>query len=145
PAEVQARHILIVPEVTEADRSRALALADTLVELIRGGAPLDSLTRLYHDESEQAIVEGASRAELPDAYSSALSLATAGDVIGPVLVEVAPGLVKYAVVRVNEVRSEGPPTFADVREQIRRALAQEDSVRRYVQRLRSVTYIDIRT
>jgi peptidyl-prolyl cis-trans isomerase SurA len=46
PGEVMVRHILIAPTITEADRARARARADSVLQALRDGAPVDSLTTL---------------------------------------------------------------------------------------------------
>ncbi|MBI3082308.1 MAG: peptidylprolyl isomerase, partial [Gemmatimonadetes bacterium] len=71
PAEVQARHILVTPRITEANVSAARALADSVARLARAGASFDSLARRYHDPSEQAFAQGAVRDSLPAVFRDA--------------------------------------------------------------------------
>ncbi|HRP09367.1 MAG TPA: peptidylprolyl isomerase, partial [Gemmatimonadales bacterium] len=51
PSEVKVRHILISPQIGDAERQRARALADSLRRLIAAGASFDSLQAIHHDPS----------------------------------------------------------------------------------------------
>src|SRR6185312_9302228 len=51
PAEVQARHILPVPEIDSAHVDSARATAAAVHQALEAGAPFDSLQRRYHDPS----------------------------------------------------------------------------------------------
>src|SRR6185503_8559625 len=51
PAEVQARHILLVPNIDSAHVDSARALAERIRAALLAGASFDSLQRLYHDRS----------------------------------------------------------------------------------------------
>ncbi len=144
PAEVQARHILIAPEITEENARRAKEIADTLVALLRRGASFDSLLRLHHDPSEESFVANVIRDSLPTGYRDALADAKEGDVVGPIVLERPGGHLRYAVVKVEQVRPEGPYTFEELRERIRAQLAREGVLRRYLEDLRKRTYIEIR-
>ena len=143
PAEVQARHILFTPEITEANRRQARAQADSVVSALRAGAPLDSLTRRFHDPIEQALFEDVAVSDLYPSYRDALENAQPGDVLGPLEVQEG-GPVRYAVLRLLERRPEGEFTFEELRDRLRQDLAQGSGVRRLVQELREATYIDIR-
>jgi peptidyl-prolyl cis-trans isomerase SurA len=74
PGEVMVRHILIAPAITEADRARGRATADSVLQALRDGAPVDSLTTLYHDRAgqEQALVEDFPQDRLPPEYQAPL-------------------------------------------------------------------------
>lgn len=143
PAEVQARHILIIPEVTEADKQAALARADSIARALRAGASLDSLTRLYHDPLEQALIEGVPRDSLPPEYREALADAKPGDVAGPISLQ-QPGRTLYAVVRLESERPAGPYTYEELKDRIRSQLVQEGTMRRYLNELRRRVYVEIR-
>lgn len=144
PAEIQARHILIAPEITEENARQAKEIADTLVALLRRGASFDSLVRLHHDPSEESFVANVIRDSLPPGYRDALADAKEGDVVGPIVLERPGGDLRYAVVKVEQVRPEGPYTFEELRERIRAQLAREGALRRYLDDLRKRTYIEIR-
>lgn len=143
PAEVQARHILIAPEITDADREAARARADSVAAALRRGVPFDSLQRRYHSELDQALFDEVSRTELWPSLQAALSQGAPGDVIGPVEVTEG-GPVRYAVVRFLEEKPEGEYTFEEIQDLLRRNLAEEAGVARYLERLRERVYVDIR-
>ena len=53
PAEVQARHILLVPDIDSAHVDSARATAAAVHQALEAGAPFDSLQRRYHDPSAE--------------------------------------------------------------------------------------------
>jgi hypothetical protein len=52
---------------------------------------------------------------------------------------------KYAVLQITARRPAGDVRYEDVKEQIRRQLAEDLTDQRYIDRLRRSTYVDIRT
>lgn len=145
PAEVQARHILIMPEVTEADADTALARANQVAAALRAGASFDSLARLYHDQGEEREAQEVPVNQLPDEYKDGIGQADSGAVVPPFTIRKASGLRrKYVVMEVLRRRGEGTIAFEDVKDQIRRRLSDELATRRYLDRLRRATYVDIR-
>lgn len=143
PAEVQARHILIRPDVSEARRSAARARADSVAQALASGASFDSLARLYHDEEEDRLVEGYREDQLPPAYAGALQ-GLAGDEIAPVFQIEAGGAVKYVVAQLRARSEGGETTLDDIRDQLIQRLGQQAAIQRHLQQLRSRTYVDIR-
>jgi peptidyl-prolyl cis-trans isomerase SurA len=144
PTEVQARHVLIVPETTPANRDTARALATRLADAARAGASFDSLQRAHHDGSEEREALNAPLDRLPEIYSSAIAQADSGAVVGPFELAGPDGRVKFAILRLASKRPAGDVTFTDVEEQLRRVLAENLAQERYVDRLRASTYVDIR-
>ncbi len=144
-SERRARHILISPELTEADVESAAALADSLAETLRaGGATARELAARFGDPEEQVEVQSFPRDRLPPDYAQALADAQEGEVVGPFRIA-APGSVsKWAVVRVTGVEPGGEWTLADVRENIRAQLQQQKMLEKFVVKLRQKMYIDIR-
>jgi peptidyl-prolyl cis-trans isomerase SurA len=146
PGEVKARHILLVPEVSDADVTRAEVLADSLAALVRSGEPVEPL----HEEFGQAdqpsafsIPRNQVASELPTGYGDALAGAAEGDVVGPFRSTLA-GREHLVVIRVADVREAGEFTFEDFRDQIRTTLQQRKRVERLYEQLRAETYVDIR-
>lgn len=146
PAEVQVRHILIVPDITQADRDRARRRAEEAAQRLLDGVPFDSLARTYHDYAgqEQVLVEDFPREELPESYRDALSGAAPGDIVGPVSLELDDRRPKLAVLLFEGERPEGEYSFADVRDQLRSTLADQNAMDRYLRSLREATYIETR-
>lgn len=144
PAEVQARHILITPRITQANVAAARALADSVARRARAGASFDSLARIYHDPAEQAFAQGAVLDSLPPVFRDAFAGAQAGQIIGPITLERPDGATRFSVIRLEELRPAGQYTFEEVKEQIRGTLAEQGALRRYLEDLRRRTYVDIR-
>jgi peptidyl-prolyl cis-trans isomerase SurA len=143
PAEVQARHILISPEITEASREAARARADTVAQALRDGVSLDSILRTYHDRDEESFADRLEVANLPPLYKEALASAEEGDVIGPITLP-SPGGEKYAVILFQQKLEAGEYTFEEMRDNLRDRIADQNGLSQYVATLRSATYIDIR-
>ncbi len=144
PAELQARHILIAPRVTETNVAAARALADSVARRARAGASFDSLARAYHDPSEQAFAQGAVLDSLPAVFRDAFAAAHVGDIVGPIAVERPDGATRFSVIRLEELRPAGQYTFDELKERIRTTLAEQAALRRYLDGLRKRTHIDIR-
>jgi hypothetical protein len=66
-------------------------------------------------------------------------------VLPPFAVEGSNGRTRYAVVRVTSRRSEGDVRYEDVRDKIRSQLGEQLAIRRYLDRLRKSSYVEIRT
>jgi len=147
PAEVQARHILIRPTVGDSEAAAAKQLADSIYAQLQAGAPFDSLQRYYHTKGDFEETPEVSIDQLTPPYSEQLATADSGQILPPFRLaspDGNPNYDKWAVVQVISRRSEGNLTFEDVRERIRQRLQEDLAVKRYIQRLRDKTYIDIR-
>ena len=81
PAEVQARHILLTPDIDSAHVDSARALAETIHGKIMAGAAFDSLQRLYHDPSSERQAEDVPADKLPEPYAKAIGEADSGAVV----------------------------------------------------------------
>ncbi len=82
----------------------------------------------------------------PPAYV-ALRTVSSGDVVGPLEYNGGQGNaqdVRFAVVKVLEVREAGAYTFEDLRPQLASQLQQEKQLERILEELRARTYIQIR-
>lgn len=144
PTEVQARHILIMPEVTQGEADSARAMADSVARMLRAGAPVDSLQRIYHDRTETKDVEDVPMNNLPAMYAGALSKADSGQVLVVPLPAQPATRTKYAVVVVGTRTPPGEITYQDYKDQIRDALSKELAVRRFIARLRASNYVEVR-
>lgn len=143
--ERNARHILVVPRKLDEDTEAARQKADDLAAQIRAGAPVAELAAEHGDAAapDSVTIAFEQLAELPPSYGP-LRTASAGDVIGPIEYEIAPNEVRFAVVRVEDIREAGAYTFEDLRAQIAAQLQQEKRIERLLEDLRARTYIDIR-
>lgn len=146
PAEIQARHILIMPEVSEADADTAAAVAARVTTALKAGASFDSLARLYHDPAEERETpDDVPVTQLPDEYKEGIGAADSGQIVGPFVIRKEMGLRrKWVVLQLKSLRPEGAIRYEDVKEQIRKKLSDDLAVRRYLDRLRRATYVDIK-
>lgn len=143
PAEIQARHILVTPVLTDSNVAFAAVLADSVARLLRSGASWDSLSRIYADPAEETVAEDLPRTNLPEQYYKALANAKPGDLIGPV--EVASRTVpKQAIFQFRASVPEGEYRYEELRDQIRSRLSDANAMKRYLETLRKQTYVDIR-
>lgn len=146
PAEVQARHILIIPELTpaniEAASTRMTEVHDALVQ----GASFDSLQRLVHDPAEEKEASDVPLTQLPPSYQGVFDAAAKGAVSRVFELKGAgEGQVKFAVAMITDRKLEGDIQYEDVKDRIRDALGQQLTIRRYIDRLRAATYVEVRS
>ena len=144
PAEVQARHILLVPEIDSAHVDSARATAAAVHQALEAGAPFDSLQRRYHDPSAEREAEAVPLTKLPENYAKVIGAADSGTVV-PVFTLPAGGREQFVVLQVTGRRPEGDVKYEDVRDRIREQLGQQLAIRRYLDRLRKATYVEIRS
>ncbi|HEV2149391.1 MAG TPA: peptidylprolyl isomerase [Longimicrobiaceae bacterium] len=142
--ERQARHILIRPELTEADRVRARERADSVAAAARAGASMSVLAERYNTPSDQRFAEDVPLDRLPPAYAPVVQGATAGSVVGPLQVEGGTGGAGWVVVKVNERREAGEFTLEEFREQIRESIQQQKIQQQVFAELRDRTFVDVR-
>lgn len=140
--ERQARHILIRPEITDADRARARELADSVATAARADADFAELVRTYVEPAEQNPVERVPLDQLPPAYASAYSEATAGDVVGPFELD-GPDGPQWVVAELTARQEAGAYTLDDVRAQLRARLQEQKIVAQLVDELRQGMYVDV--
>jgi peptidyl-prolyl cis-trans isomerase SurA len=145
PAEVQARHILLIPEIDSGNVERARALANRLHQLVSRGAPFDSLQRAHHDPSGgERVAENVPADKLPEAYAAAIGNADSGAVVPVFTIKGAGDRDQYVVLQVTNRRSQGEIRYEDVKDRIRQQLGQELAIRRYIDQLRKTTYVELR-
>ena len=143
--ERKARHILIIPEKTEADLARARELADDVLTRGRAGESMTELFAEYSDPGapDSLTIPFEQIGELPPPYV-ALQSASTGDFLGLLQYELGQGETRLAVVHVIEVREAGAYTFKDLRGQLASQLQQEKQLEKLLDELRASTYIEIR-
>jgi len=145
PGEVQARHILLIPEIDSAHVDSARTLAAAVRAKLLAGASFDSLQRIYHDRSGERQADNVPTDKLPEAYAKAVGAADSGAVIPVFQIEGANGRQQFVVLQVTARRAPGDIKYEDVKDKIREQLSQQLAIRRYLDRLRQATYVDIRT
>ena len=144
PTEVQARHILIIPETTPENVDSARVRADSVAAWAKAGQSFDSLQQRFHDPAEEREAISVPFEALPPTYPEALAAADSGAVVGAFVLPGPGGRVKFAILSVTGRREAGTATFTDVQEQLRTHLAESMAMERYVDRIRASTYVDIR-
>jgi len=145
PAEVQARHILLIPDIDSIHVDSARALADSVRRMITRGAPFDSLQRALHDPSAERQADNVPVDKLPEAYAKAIGTDDSGAVAPVFQLPGAGTREQFVVVQVTGRRPQGDIRFEDVRDRIREQLGQQLAIRRYIDNLRRSTYVDIRS
>jgi peptidyl-prolyl cis-trans isomerase SurA len=145
PGEVQARHILLIPDIDSVHVDSARVLADSVRRLVLQGASFDSLQRLYHDPSAERQAEQVPVDKVPEAYAKAIGEADSGAVVPVFELPGAGTRQQFVILQVTGRRPEGDIRYEDVRERIREQLGQQLAIRRYIDRLRASTYVDIRS
>jgi peptidyl-prolyl cis-trans isomerase SurA len=146
PAEVQVRHILIMPTIDAADSDSASRTAAALRAALEHGASFDSLQRIWHDKVEERDLEGIPLESLPGPYSEALTGVPEGK-LSPVFrmeAPVDPLRSKFAVLLVTTRLPAGEVRYEDAKEQIRQILTERLTQQRYIERLRRATLVDVR-
>ncbi len=144
PAEVQARHILLLPEIDSAHVKSARSAAESVRRALEAGASFDSLQRIYHDASAEREADNVPITKLPENYAKVIGAADSGTVV-PVFTLPAGGREQFVVLQVAGRRPEGEVQYEDVRDRIRDQLGQQLAIRRYIDRLRKATYVEIRS
>jgi peptidyl-prolyl cis-trans isomerase SurA len=148
PGEVKARHILIKPTFDSTDIERTAKLADSVATLWRNGTPYDTLAAKFHDEESgeaKTVLDPFERAKLPESYQKAFEGKKSSDLVAPFpIADPQRGVPKFVIAQLETVAEEGDYTVQDLRNQIRDQLSQEKSFRRFIDTLKSETYVSIR-
>jgi peptidyl-prolyl cis-trans isomerase SurA len=152
-SEIQARHILKIPEVGPDDVERARQLATDIARRAQAG---ESMIELYDEYSVPVAAEPLAADsmtipfdqldQLPPAYGS-LSGVRGGEVVGPLEYQTGSGRtgdVRLAVVKVLAVREAGAYTFEDLRAQLATQIQQDRQRQRILDDLRAESYIEVR-
>ncbi|HEY0020098.1 MAG TPA: peptidylprolyl isomerase [Longimicrobium sp.] len=139
--ERQARHILIRPEITQANIDAARVRADSVAQALRAGAPAPELAARYNTPDALRFQQNVAIDQLPPAFATALEGATTGTVAGPVQVD-GP-TPAFAVVRVTGRQTSGEYTVEDQRERIREMMREQRQMERLLAELRRDMYVSI--
>jgi len=143
PAEILARHVLIMAVVSPAQIEIARRLADSVHDALARGASFDSLARRAADPEEPKLAEDAPLTQLPQEYQDLLAKDTTAG-LKPVITVGAAGRPKFVVFDATQRHAEGDLAYDDVKVRIKEILGNDLAIRHYVDQLRHQTYIDIR-
>ncbi|HUF50553.1 MAG TPA: peptidylprolyl isomerase [Longimicrobiales bacterium] len=144
-AEVQARHILLRPTLSDEDAVRARARADSSASRARAGADMAALAEQYGD-GETPLRGGPVPIDtLQRVFQIDLSESQPGDILGPIPVGGAEVASEFYVIRVLEREPArewrlDDPQMSFIREQV----ARQKLLDEIVEELRRSTYVDIR-
>lgn len=140
--ERQARHILIKPEISEADVAKGRVRADSVATAIKGGANVAELAKAYGTKPDESDVAHIPIANLPPEYQTPLTSAAKGEVVGPIEIAGAAGTT-FAVVKVTDKQDAGEYTLDDVRTQLTEQLQQQKMMDQLIQDLRKETFVKV--
>jgi peptidyl-prolyl cis-trans isomerase SurA len=136
--EIRARHILITPEVSEADRAVARSLGEALVDSLGAGADFDSLAARHATGGRLEPIEGP-LTQLPAEWQEALGNLPVGATTG--LLTTPAG---FAILKL-EGKTEGKPyTFEELEPRIRSQLSQTLGQKEFIEALRKSVYVEVR-
>jgi peptidyl-prolyl cis-trans isomerase SurA len=146
PAEVQVRHILIMPAIDTADADSAVRTAGRVHAELVAGAPFDSLQRIWHDKVEERDIPALPLESLPAAYGQAMAEVAEGKLSEVFRLDAPVDLLrsKYVIALITDRTPAGEVRYEDVKEQIRTGLTEQLTTQRYTQKLRRATLVDIR-
>ncbi len=144
PAEILARHVLIMADVSPAQVEIARRLADSVHAALAGGASFDSLARRAADPEEPKLAEDAPITELPPEYQQLLASDSSVGLKPVITVGAGSARPKFVVLDVTQRHAEGEMAFEDVKLRIKDVLGNDLAIRHYIDQLRRQTYIDIR-
>jgi len=147
-SEVQARHILRIPQVSPSDVEAARDVARRVRERAMAGERMQDLLDEFGDptEPDSLTIAVTQIPELPPSYTP-LRGASVGDVLGPLEYQQGsanPSDLRLSIVKVIEVREAGAFTFEDVRPVLANQLQELKRRDRILETLRANTYVDIR-
>jgi len=142
------RHVLIRPEISEEDLTRAHDLGLQLADSLRAGADPEALRRANSEvAAEQIRFDNIPIQQLTSRFSgddvTELTTPTPGEVYGPFKVDRGGG-VEYVIIHVLRYRPAGPAEIDDFRDLIRKTLQQTKQIDAMIEEIRSNTFIDIK-
>lgn len=144
PAEILARHILIQPQISAAQIAIAQHRADSVHEALAHGASFDTLARGYADPSEPKLADALPVSQLPPDYTQAIGNDTVPGLKPVFQVGAGTARPRFVVFELTRRLPEGELAFADVKDRIKDALAQELALKHYLDTVRRTTYVDVR-
>jgi len=146
PAEILARHVLIMADVSPAQIDIARRLADSVrTALTAGGAgAFDSLARRAADPEEPKLAEEAPLTSLPPEYQELLARDTTTGLKPVVAVGAGSSRPRFVVLDITRRLPEGELAYEDVKVRIKEILSNDLAIRHYIGQLRRQTYVDIR-
>jgi peptidyl-prolyl cis-trans isomerase SurA len=145
PAEVKARHILIMPTVDSSRVEEARVRADSVLTAWKGGANFDTLASRFSDEPTHVRTMPETRREdmLPE-YKTAIEGKKVGDFVGPFSIGNTGVGTEWVIMQLTLVRDGGDVSLSDIKDRVRDQLAQEKAQRRAIDTIKKGTYVAVR-
>ncbi|MCU0633631.1 MAG: peptidylprolyl isomerase [Gemmatimonadaceae bacterium] len=145
PAEVKARHILIMPEIDSVQVEKARVRADSVLTAWKTGANFDTLASRFSDEPThfRSMPETVRDSLLPE-YKAAFEGKKDGEFVGPFALGNTGIGTEWAIAQLTLVREGGDVELKDIKDRIRDQLAQEKSMRRVTDTIKKGTYVSVR-
>jgi peptidyl-prolyl cis-trans isomerase SurA len=144
PADILARPILIQPQISAAQIAIAQHRADSVHDALAHGASFDTLAREYADPSEPKLADALPVSQLPPDYTQAIGGDTVPGLKPVFQVGAGTARPRFVVFELTRRLPEGELAFADVKDRIKDALAQELALKHYLDTVRRTTYVDVR-
>lgn len=144
PAEILARHILIQPQISAGQIAIAKRQADSVHDALAQGASFDTLARAHADPSEPKLADALPVSQLPPDYVQAIGTDTVPGLKPVFAVGAGSARPRFVVFELTKRLPEGELAFADVKDRIREALAQQLALKHYLDTVRRTTYVDVR-
>jgi peptidyl-prolyl cis-trans isomerase SurA len=147
--ERNIRHILIRPDMGDADTETARLEAEAVADSIRDGIPLSEMAERHGVEEIPVRVPEIPFDELEQRlgpqYGEALAEPIPGEVIGPFAhPSLIPDRPAFVIVRITEFKQQGDWDIDEIREQVRERLTFDEGYRKFVDELRNEVYVDVR-
>ena len=145
PAEVQVRHILLMPVIDSVQADSAQREANQVYGSLKAGAPFDSMQRVHHDKAEEKEIPSFPVEQLPPAYQPHLKDVKAGTLLEPfVLPSPDPTRQKYVIIQFVDRQVAGEVKFEEARDRLRTQLSDLLAQRRQMEHLRHGNLVEIR-
>ena len=143
PGEVQARHILLIPQIDSVHVDSARALADSVRGMLQRGASFDSLQRIYTIRPPSGTRTTYRWTSCRRPTPRPIGQADSGTVVPVFTVPGGGAREQFVVLQVTGRRPQGDIRYEDVRDHIRDQFGQQLAIRRYLDELRKATYVEI--
>ena len=143
-AEIQARHILIRPEITPEDALSARARADTVADRMRAGANTEELARQYGHPAHPPRGGPVEIDSMQARLGTDLADLAVGDIMGPMPLGGDDVANEFLVMKLTAREPARAWTFDEMRPRIRTMLERIKMEQEIVAELRRAMYVEIR-
>lgn len=148
-AERFIRHILLRPEIKDADIEEARTLAVEIADSLAAGVDPEQLMGYFRGKlaDEDIRVDNVTASSVASRFSgddaTALTNPTEGKVYGPLEWERG-GPTEFVLIHVLTYRPEGPMALDDVRDAIRQSIRTQKQIELVLSEIRANTFIDLK-